>query len=329
MSRLDLVAVGNAVVDVIARTDDAFIAAQGIVRGAMNLIDAERAETLHAAMPPGREVSGGSAANTAVGAAQIGCATAYVGKVRDDRFGRVFSRDIRAAGVRYDGPVAPPDGALETGRSLILISPDGERSMNTRLGVSATLNADDIDETLLRRADWLYLEGYLFDAPEAKAAYAKAIAAARRGGGKVAFAVSDRLCIDRHRDDMLRLIRDGVDLLFANEAEAMALTGTGDRQTALDALSRIVPRAAVTLGAEGAVVLRGDARAAAPAEPAEVKDLTGAGDLFAGGFLAGQARGRDDRESARMGCIAAGEAIGHPGARPEANLAELMSNRGF
>ncbi|MEM9096958.1 MAG: adenosine kinase [Pseudomonadota bacterium] len=329
MSRLDLVAIGNAIVDVIAPVDDAFIEGHGIIRGAMNLIDTERAAELYAAMPPAREISGGSAANTVVGAAQIGCSTAYVGKVRDDQLGQIFGHDIRAAGVAYEGPFAPADAALETARSFILVSPDGERSMNTYLGVSTTLEARDIDEALMERADWLYLEGYLFDTPEAKEAYAKAIAATKRGGGKIAFTVSDPFCVSRHRDDMLTLIRDHVDLLFANEAEAMALAGTEEREVALGALSRIVDCAAVTLSAEGAVILRGEARSAVPPQAVDVEDTTGAGDLFAAGFLAGIIRGHDDTIAAHMGCIAAGEVISHLGARPEADLSEAMKSQGF
>ncbi|MEM7669261.1 MAG: adenosine kinase [Pseudomonadota bacterium] len=226
MSRLDLVAIGNAIVDVIAQVDDQFLADNDIARGAMSLIDTERAAGLYSAMPAAREISGGSAANTVVGAAMIGCSSAYVGKVRDDQLGQIFGHDIRASGVDYDGPFAPEESDLETARSFILVTPDGERSMNTYLGISTTLHADDIDAGLMARADWLYLEGYLFDTPEAKQAYANAIAATRSGGGRIAFTVSDAFCVDRHRDDMLALIRREVDLLFANEAEVKALVGT-------------------------------------------------------------------------------------------------------
>ncbi|MBY8976277.1 adenosine kinase [Rhodobacteraceae bacterium NNCM2] len=329
MSRLDLVAIGNAIVDVIAPVEDSFLEAHGVARGSMSLIDTERAASLYAAMPPSREISGGSAANTVVGAAMIGCSTAYVGKVRDDQLGQIFGHDIRASGVDYQGPVAPADSALETARSFILVSPDGERSMNTYLGISTTLHADDIDTALMARADWLYLEGYLFDMPEAKDAYAKAIEAAKEGGGKIAFTVSDPFCISRHRDDMLSLIRSHVDLLFANEAEVKALMETENLEIALGGVSRLVDCAAVTLGSEGAVILRGDQRTKVAPQAVDVKDTTGAGDLFASGFLAGQIRGHDDRVSAHMGCIAAGEVISHLGARPEADLAELIGNQGF
>ncbi|MEM8789969.1 MAG: adenosine kinase [Pseudomonadota bacterium] len=329
MSRFDLVAIGNAIVDVIAQVDDAFIDEHGIVRGAMNLIDTDRAAQLYAAMPPAREISGGSAANTVVGAAQIGCSTAYIGKVRDDQLGQIFGHDIRAAKVHYDGPFASAESQLETARSFILVSPDGERSMNTYLGVSTTLESADIDAKLLEQADWLYLEGYLFDTPEAKEAYAKAIAATKRGGGRIAFTVSDPFCVERHRDDMLDLIRDHVDLLFANDAEAKSLARTDEREIALQTLSRMVDCAAVTLSAEGAIILRGDARTAVPPQAVSVADTTGAGDLFASGFLAGQIRGHDDRASAHMGCIAAGEVISHLGARPEANLELLMEEQQF
>ncbi|MEM7236230.1 MAG: adenosine kinase [Pseudomonadota bacterium] len=329
MSRLDLVAIGNAIVDVIAQVDDQFLADNDIARGAMSLIDTERAAGLYSAMPAAREISGGSAANTVVGAAMIGCSSAYVGKVRDDQLGQIFGHDIRASGVYYDGPFAPEGSDLETARSFILVTPDGERSMNTYLGISTTLHADDIDAGLMARADWLYLEGYLFDTPEAKQAYANAIAATRSGGGSIAFTVSDAFCVDRHRDDMLALIRRDVDLLFANEAEVKALVGTDELEIALEGVARMVDCAAITLGGDGAVILRGAERTRVAPQAVDVADTTGAGDLFASGFLAGIIRGHDDRAAAHMGCLAAGEVISHLGARPEANLAEIVANNGF
>lgn len=329
MSRIDLVAIGNAIVDVIAQVDDQFLLDNDIARGAMSLIDTGRAANLYDAMPAAREISGGSAANTAVGAAMIGCRTAYVGKVRDDQLGRIFGHDIRASGVAYDGPIAPKATTLETARSFILVTPDGERSMNTYLGVSTTLHAEDIDSDLMGQADWLYLEGYLFDTPEAKQAYANAISAVRQGGGKIAFTVSDAFCVGRHREDMLTLIQSDVDLLFANEAEITALIGTDELEPALQGVSQIVECGAVTLGSEGAVIIRGDQRTRVAPQAVNVADTTGAGDLFASGFLAGMIRGHDDRAAAHMGCLAAGEVISHLGARPEADLAEVVSNHGF
>lgn len=319
--RLDVVAIGNAIVDVIATVDDAFLAANGVEKGIMTLIDAERTAALYAAMPTGREISGGSAANTMAGLGAIGAKGGFVGRVRDDRAGQVFAHDIKALGVHYDGPVLP-DGA-ETSRCLVLVSPDGERSMSTFLGASTGLCVADIDAGLIGRADWLYLEGYLYDTLEAKAAFARAIDAVKAGGGRAALTVSDPFCVERHRADFRRLLPE-LDLLFANRAELLSLYQTDDLDTALDAVARDVPLAAITLSEAGAVVVRGAARTRAPAVPVSVVDTTGAGDLFAAGFLAGLARGADDAICAAMGCAAAGEIIGHIGARPEADLAKLL-----
>ena len=323
--RLDVVAIGNAIVDVIARVDDDFLAANRVEKGIMTLIDQTRAAELYAAMPPAREVSGGSASNTAAGLGAIGVPTAFVGKVRDDQLGRIFAHDIRAVGVHYDGPVTPADAPSETSRSFILVSPDGERSMNTFLGASTELVAADIDEALLGRARWLYLEGYLFDTPEAKEAYARAIHAVKSAGGCASMTVSDPFCVDRHRADFRRLIADELDLLFANRAELLSLYQTDDLETAIDLVAADVPLAAITLSGDGAIIVRGASRTRVPATRVEVVDTTGAGDLFAAGFLAGLARGAPDATCARMGCAAAGEIISHIGARPEADLAALLS----
>jgi sugar/nucleoside kinase (ribokinase family) len=324
MSRLDVVAIGNAIVDVIARVDDAFLAEQGVEKGIMTLIDQGRAAELYAAMPPAREISGGSAANTAAGLGAIGMATGFVGKVRDDQLGRIFAHDIRALGVSYDGPITPADSAAETSRSFILVSADGERSMNTFLGASTGLLAADIDEAFIARAEWLYLEGYLFDTSEAKEAYARAIRAVKAGGGRASMTVSDPFCVDRHRADFRRLIAGELDLLFANRAELLSLYETDDLESALDMVAVDVPLAAVTLSGDGAVIVRGRERTRVPATRVEVADTTGAGDLFAAGFLAGLVRGADDAACARMGCAAAGEVISHLGARPEADLSALV-----
>lgn len=323
--RLDVLAIGNAVVDVIARVDDDFLAANGVDKGVMTLIDQARAAELYAAMPPAREISGGSAANTAAGLGAIGMATGFVGKVRDDQLGRIFAHDMRALGVQYDGPVTPADSAAETSRCLVLVSADGERSMNTFLGASTGLLASDIDEVLLGRADCLYLEGYLFDTSEAKDAYARAIRAVKAGGGRASMTVSDPFCVDRHRADFRRLIANDLDLLFANRAELLSLYETDDLDAALDMVAADVPLAAVTLSGDGAIVVRGAERTRVPASRVEVVDTTGAGDLFAAGFLAGLARGASDAACARMGCAAAGEVISHMGARPEGDLAALVA----
>ena len=327
--RLDVVAIGNAIVDVLARVEEDFLGAHGIGKGVMQLIDGEAAQRLYAAMPPGREISGGSAANTVAGLAALGAKTAFVGKVCDDQLGRIFGHDIRALGARYDGPVADGATTQETARCLVMVTPDGERSMSTYLGVSAGLAPEDIDVALMARADWLYLEGYLFDSPDAKTAYLRAIEAVKAGGGRVAFTVSDPFCVERHRADMTALIADHVDLLFANKAELLALYETEDFEAALDRLAEAVDLAAVTMSGDGAVVLQGGARTVVPAEPVEVVDTTGAGDLFAAGFLAGLARGRSPAAAARMGCVAAAEVISHLGARPEADLNARMATVGM
>lgn len=324
--RLDVVAIGNAIVDVLAQVDDAFLAAHGIDKGVMQLIDGARASGLYAAMPPAREISGGSAANTVAGLAALGARTGFVGKVRDDQLGRIFAHDIRALGAEYAGPMV--DGAAgdaETARCLVMVTPDGERSMNTYLGISGGLGPHEIDAALMARADWLYLEGYLFDSPDAKRAYSAAISAVRGGGGRVAFTVSDPFCIARHRDDMRRLIAEDVDLLFANRAEVLALYETDDLEAAMVRLVQDVDMAAVTLSGDGAVVLERGARTAVPAERVSVIDTTGAGDLFAAGFLAGLVRGEPAGVCARMGCVAAAEVIGHLGARPEVDLKARMA----
>ena len=325
-NRLDVVAIGNAIVDVVVQIDDAFLEANGVEKGIMTLIDQDRAKSLYAAMPAATEISGGSAANTAAGAAAIGAKCGYLGKVRDDQLGQIFAHDMRALGVEYPGPITDAGAVAETSRCLVMVSPDGERSMNTFLGASVDLLASDIDKELMGRADWLYLEGYLFDTPEAKEAYAQAIAATKAGGGKASITLSDPFCVDRHRDDFRKLIRSDIDLLFANMAEVKSLYETDDLDHALDLVSKDVEAAAITLSEEGAVVVRGDQRTRVPARATSVVDTTGAGDLFAGGFLAGLAMDADDARAAAMGCAAAGEIISHLGARPEVDLKTLMAD---
>ncbi|MFK7941997.1 MAG: adenosine kinase [Paracoccaceae bacterium] len=320
--KLDLVAIGNAIVDVLAQVDNDFLAAQNVEKGIMTLVDQARATDLYGAMPTSREVSGGSAANTAAGAAALGARAAFIGKVRDDELGQIFAHDIRAIGVQYSGPTAL-DGA-DTSRCLVLVSPDGERSMSTYLGASVDLVADDIDIDLLERAKWLYLEGYLFDTPEAKAAYSRAIWAIKKGGGKASITLSDPFCVDRHRADFRTLIKSEIDLLFANKAELFSLCETDDLDAALNTIQGEVEAAVITLSEKGAVVVRGDSRTWVKAEKVSVVDTTGAGDLFAAGFLAGLAKGADDETCATMGCAAAGAIIGQIGARPEMDLNTVM-----
>lgn len=327
--RLDVVAIGNAIVDVLASVEDGFLAAHGIDKGVMTLIDTARAAELYAAMGPAQEVSGGSAANTVAGLAALGARTGFVGKVRDDQLGQIFAHDIRAQGAHFDGPIVDGGAALETARSFILVSEDGQRSMNTYLGIAGQITPDDVDEALMHRADWLYLEGYLFDNAAAKEAFRRAIAATRAGGGRVALTVSDPFCVDRHRSDFVELIGGQVDLLFANEAEVKSLFETEDLERALDAAAELAGFAAVTRSEKGAIVLREGARTEVPTEPLTPVDTTGAGDLFAAGFLFGVVTGRDDTICARMGSAAAGEVIAHVGARPRRDLRGLFAEKGL
>ena len=328
-SPLDVLALGNAIVDVIARTDEAFLVAQNVHKGAMQLIDEPRAEQLYAAMGPATIVSGGSGANTAVGTASFGCRTGYVGKVRDDEVGRLFSHDLRAIGVAYE--VAPAADGPATARSFILVTPDGERTMNTYLGASQNLTPDDVDADTVRAAKIIYLEGYLWDPPAAKEAFRKAVGLAHGAGNAVALTLSDAFCVDRYRDEFLGLIRDGsVDILFANIHELQSLYTTSDAEAALAALREERVLGVVTRSAEGALVVRRGETKAVPAFPVtEVVDTTGAGDLFAAGFLAGLTNGLDHTDCARLGALAAAEVISHIGARPQANLRDLARQEGL
>lgn len=316
----DVLALGNAIVDVIAAAGDDFLQGQGIAKGSMRLIDADEAQRLYAAMPPGREISGGSAANTTAGVAALGARTAFVGRVSDDQLGHVFQHDIRAAGVDYRTP--PAVGGRPTGQCLIVVTPDAQRTMSTYLGSCQELDAGDVDEAMVRAAAVTYIEGYLWDPAAPIRAVRKAIDIAHAAGRQVAMTLSDVFCVDGHRDDFLMLMGSGaVDLIFANENEACALFQTSDVQQAIDALATRVPLAVVTRSEKGAVAICGDAREVVPVQPtARVLDTTGAGDMFAAGFLVGHTRGLPLRDCAVMGTIAAAEVIEHYGARPEADL---------
>ncbi len=319
----DVVALGNAIVDVIAPVPDDFVERHGLTKGAMTLIDAERAEALYAAMPPGIEASGGSAANTAAGVASFGGRAAFIGKVRDDQLGEVFRHDLTAAGVTFDQ--APATEGPPTARCLIQVTPDAERTLNTFLGVSTLLAPDDVDETLVRGAAITYCEGYLWDVDIAKDAIRHAMDLARDAGRTVAMTLSDSFCVDRHRDEWLDLLADRVDLLFANADEIRSLFEVDDFDVARAAVADLVPLAALTRGPAGSVVVAGDEVHVVPAvEVDEVVDVTGAGDLYAAGFLHGLAVGRDLAACARLGSLAAAEIISHMGARPLAPLAELV-----
>lgn len=326
MKPLQVVGIGNALVDVLAETTDDGLAALGVEKGIMQLIDTARAVDLYGHMGPAREISGGSAANTIAGLAALGTRTAYVGKVKDDQLGRIFAHDLRAQGAVYDTPLAPAGQDLETGRCMVLVTPDGERSMSTYLGVSEFLAPADIDEAQMAEADWIFLEGYRFDGPDSIAAFEKAVRATKGAGGRVAITLSDPFCVERHRDDFLRLIRADVDLLVANEHELQSLYQTADLESAMARAEAEIPITACTVGARGAHVLAGGRRFHAPAAPGvKVVDATGAGDLFAAGLLHGIVTGRDWETCARMGCVAAGEIISHIGARPEADLRALFA----
>ncbi|WP_281842313.1 adenosine kinase [Sinisalibacter aestuarii] len=306
-------------VDVLSHCDDAFLTANGIEKGIMQLTDMARGVELYDRIGPATEMSGGSAANTIAGFAHLGGKAAYVGKVKDDQLGRIFAHDLRAQGVTYEVPLADRRHEHETGRCIILVTPDGERSMNTYLGVTEHLAPSDIDEATMADAEWIFLEGYRFDGPESHEAFAKAIAAAKGAGGKVALTLSDPFCIDRHHQAFARMIRDDVDMLFANRAEIMAMYDT-DFDKALTAAAQQVDTVVCTESEHGVHIVSGGTRIHCPAVPTRVVDATGAGDLFAGAFLWGYVEGHDLETCGMMGNIAASEVISHLGARVEADL---------
>ena len=329
-AKYDVLGIGNAIVDVIARADEAFLVDQGLAKGSMSLIDEARAEALYAMMGPAVEASGGSAANTLAGVGSFGGKAAFIGKVKADQLGEVFRHDITAIGVDFPTPGAK-DG-VSTARCFILVTPDGERTMSTYLGACQGLTPDDVDEQAVKDAAVTYLEGYLWDPPAAKEAFRKAARIAHEAGRKVALSLSDSFCVARYRAEFLALLRDGhVDILFANEGELTSLYETADVEAALQAVANDVALAAVTLGAKGCVIVEGAERLAVPATPldGEVVDLTGAGDLFAAGFLHGFTRGLGHRRSAELGGLAAAEVISHVGARPLVALKDLAAEKGL
>ena len=324
--RFDILAMGNAIVDVISSETPEFLSLRGIPHGSMRLIDAPEAEALYAAMAPGRQIGGGSAANSVVGAAGLGARTAFVGRVADDQLGEFFTHDIRAAGVHF--ATAPATAGRPTGRCLILVTPDGERTMNTYLGACQELDAADLDAALVADAGILYLEGYLWDPASPRAAMQAAIKVAREAGNKVAFTLSDVFCVTGHRGDFRDLLESHVDIMFGNENEVKSLYQTDDLDTAMAELARHACITVVTRSAKGAVVIGGGQHHEVPGDMvARVVDTTGAGDLFAGGFMAGLVQGRPLPDCARMGCIAAAEVISHFGARPEADLRALVAGK--
>jgi sugar/nucleoside kinase (ribokinase family) len=327
---IDVLGIGNAIVDVLSSAEDDALVAAGLRKGAMQLVDEKRSGELYGLMGPTTVVSGGSAANTMAGLASLGRAAAFIGKVKDDDAGREFAHDIRKAGVAFETPCAV-DGAA-TARCLIFVTPDGQRTMNTFLGACQALGPDDIDDSLAASAKVLYMEGYLWDPPDAKSAFLKAAKISRTHGRKVALSLSDAFCVDRYRDEFLELIRGGaVDILFANESEAHALYQTADFDTALKELQRETGLlGVVTRSARGAVAVQGPSVIAAPAFPVEtVVDTTGAGDLFAAGFLAAYTRDLPHDKSLALGALVAAEVISHVGARPQKDLLQFARDNGL
>jgi len=322
VAELDVVGIGNALVDVLSHESEDFVRRLGLAKGTMHLVDENRAREVYAAMGPGIEVSGGSAANTIVGVASFGGRAHYVGKVRDDQLGDVFSHDLRSVGVGYATPAAT--SGPSTGRCLIVVTPDAQRTMSTYLGASSRLGPADIDKPVLERARLLYLEGYLFDPPEAQEAFRAAAGIAHAAGRKVALTLSDPFCVDRHRAAFLDLVEHHVDILFANEAEICSLYQVRDFDAAAARVRGPCEIAALTRSEHGSVVVAGDRTHVIKAHPVEaVVDTTGAGDLYAAGFMVGLSRGFSLATCGRLGALAAAEVISHVGARPQRSLAEL------
>ena len=318
-----MIGIGNAIVDVLADTDDDFLMRHGLAKGTMTLIDAGRAAELYGLLAETVECSGGSAANTMVGLASLGSRAGYIGKVRDDPLGGVFARELRKTGCEFRTP--PASTGPGTGRCVVLVTPDAQRTMQTFLGVSATLAPEDVDAELIAGARVTYLEGYLWDPPPAKQAFVEAARLAHSAGRKVALSLSDPFCVERHRGEFRDLVENHVDLLFANEAEIVSLYEADGFDSALGSLRGACELAALTRGGAGSVVLAGERTIEIPAVAVErVIDTTGAGDLYAAGFLHGYCRGDEPGECGRIAGIAAGEIIGHFGARPERRLAELI-----
>ncbi len=322
-ARYDVVGIGNALVDVIAHADDAFLDEHGLVKGAMTLIDTDRAGELYLALGSAVEMSGGSAANTMCGVASLGGRAAYIGKVSDDDLGAVFGHDLNAVGVSFR-PGAPAEDT-PTGRCIIVVTGDAQRTMNTYLGVSSLLCTDDLDEATIADGAVLYMEGYLFDRDDAKKAFRRAASVAHENGRKVSLTLSDSFCVDRHRDDFAALVHEDVDLLFGNEDELCSLYQVDDLATAMATVRGECELAAITAGKDGSHVVTADEVVSVPAEDvSRVLDTTGAGDLYAAGFLYGYSRARPLAECARLGSIAAAEVISHVGPRPLVPLRTLL-----
>lgn len=326
--RFQVAGIGNAIVDVIAPVDDHFLDHMGIRKGIMQLVERDRAETLFGAMPARTQAPGGSVANTLAGLGAMGLATAFVGRVRDDALGRFYAQDTERAGTAFVNPPVA-GGELPTSRSMIFVTPDGERSMNTYLGISAELGEADVDEGQMADSAFLFLEGYLFDKPQGKAAFLKAARACRAAGGKVGVALSDPFCVDRHRSDFRGLVANEMDYVIGNEAEWTSLYQANDLSDALDQAARDCRTVVCTRSGDPVVLIQDGRRAQARVDRTVPVDATGAGDQFAAGFLYGLATGQSLEVAGRMGCIAAAEVIGHMGARPRANVAALFRAEGL
>jgi len=323
----DVVGIGNAIVDIIARCDDGFLSKHDLAKGAMRLIDAEEANRLYSAMGPAVERSGGSVANAIAGLASFGAKCGFIGRVAADQFGGIFRHDIRSLGVAYD--TLPASDGAPTARCLILVTPDGERTMNTFLGASVDFQPEDLELELIGAAKIVYLEGYLFDRDAAKAAFREAARAAKEAGAKVALTLSDAFCVDRHRDDFRALVQHGADIVFANEKEITSLYQVNSFEEAADLAMNDCEMAVLTRSEAGSIIVAGGETIEIEAENARVVDLTGAGDLYSAGFLYGLTHGASLRECGRLGSLAAAEAISHIGARPEISLQKLARDNGL
>ena len=321
--RFDIIGIGNAIVDVVAPVDEAFISRHAMRKGGMTLIDAARAQAIYAAMPPAQETSGGSAANTCAAAAGLGARVAYLGRVAEDQLGAVFRHDIAAAGVHF--PTAPLVGGAPTARSMILVTPDGQRTMNTYLGACVAFTTAQVDEAVVADAAVTYMEGYLYDEPEAQAAFRHAAAVAHGAGRKVSLTLSDSFCVDRHRAAFLDLVRGHIDILFANESEICALYECNDLADAIARVRGEVALAAITRAGDGSIVVRGAETVEVAAEPTQLVDSTGAGDVYAAGFLAALTAGHGLAACGRLGSIAAAEIISHYGARLRPDFGDMAT----
>ena len=326
---LGVVGIGNALVDVLHHVDERFLERHGVTKGIMQLVDLDRANELYRWMGSASRASGGSTANTIAGLALLGNSAGYIGKVKDDELGEVFKRDTESLGARYRTRFSSADSEFATGRSMILITPDGERSMNTYLGASERLSVEDIDADMIDRASWIYLEGYRLDGKKSQEAFRVAVDRCHASGGKVAVTLSDPFCVERNRAEFRSLIDDGVELLFGNLTEILSLYETDSIDDALDAASSEIEIVACTMSERGVTVGSGSRRIRVEAYPTRIVDATGAGDLFASGMFHGLISGSDLETAARMGCLAASEVIGHIGARPVADLRQLFRDHGL